>query len=223
MVRRLSIALAVSLWFMLSVSFANANPLDFLNFNYLKNGQQVGNFYDGGSSNPGVPNLGVTFSSSFYGLHSEFSNGGGAFLQDVTQTPIIFMEGATGSQVTGFMNVAGGFTTGIDFIYTAAFQQTATIWSGTSGTGTVLATISLAANDASCSNVGYYCNWSDAGVRFSGTAKSVTFSGPANTMGLTDITLGNSATAIPEPSSIYLLGIGIAGCCAQGLRRFLKA
>jgi hypothetical protein len=223
MVRRLSIALTVLLWFMLSVSFANANPLDFLNFNNLKDGQQVGNFYDGGSSNSGIPNLGVTFSSSFFGLHSEFSNGGGAFLRDVTQTPIIFMEGAIGSPATGFMNVAGGFTTGINFIYTAAFQHSVTIWSGAGGTGTVLATISLAANDASCSNVGYYCNWSHAGVRFSGTAKSVTFSGRADTMELTDITLGNSATAIPVPSSVYLLGIGLAACSAQGLRRFLKS
>lgn len=181
MVRRLSIALATSLWFMLSVSSANANPQDLLNFNSLRNGRQVGIFYPGGSSNSGVANLGLTFSSKFYGLQSEFSRDGGGFLQDVTMTPIIFVEGTSGSPVTGFINEDG----------------------------------------AGCS-LGHHCNESDAGIRLSGTAKSNTLSGPADTIGLRAITLGNSATAIPEPSSIYLLGIGIAACCAQYLRRFLK-
>lgn len=180
MVRRLSIALAISLWCMLSIPSANANPLDSLNFNSLKNGRQVGTFYAGESSNSGVANLGVTFSFKFYGLQSD-SHGGEAFSQDVTVTPIIFVKGTSDSPVASFMNVAG---VGCFFAY--------------------------------------HCHGSDGGLRFSGTAESDTFSGPANTMGLTDMTFGNTRTAIPEPSSIYLLAIGIAACCAQGLRRFLK-
>lgn len=221
MVRRLSIFLSVSLFFLLSVSFASADSVDFMNFNYLKDGQQVGTFYAGGSGNSGVPNFGITFSSNFYGLRSEFQGGSGAFMPDPTGTPVIFITGTNGSPVTGSMTVANGFSSGLNFLYSAAFQETVTVWSGANGTGTVLATIALAVNDGNCSTVSF-CNWTVAGGSFSGTAGSVTFSGPANTMGLTDITLGQSTSAIPEPSSIYLLGTGIVGCGVQGLRRFLK-
>jgi hypothetical protein len=179
--RRLSTALAVSLWFMLPVSFANASSLDFLNLNYLKNAQRLENLYPGRSSRPAFPHFGATFFSNFYGLHSEFSSRGGEFLQDVKITPAIFINSTSGLPVTGFMRMAG----------------------------------------AGCSNVSFFCSWSGAGVRFFDTTKSDTFSGPPNTIGLTNITLGSNATAIPEPSSIYLLAIGIAACCARGLR-FLK-
>jgi hypothetical protein len=221
MVRRVSTFFSLLLCFMLFASYASANSVDLLNFNYLRNGQQVATFYDGGSGNPNIPNYGVIFSSNFYGLRSEFQGGAGAFSPDPTSTPVIFIMGATGSLVTGTMNAMNGFSSGINFFYTAAFQETATIWSGANGSGTVLATITLSPNDGNCTGVGY-CNWTDVGLSFSGTAQSVTFSGPANGIGLSDITLGQSTTAVPEPSSIYLLATGIAGICGQGLRRFLK-
>lgn len=221
MIRRLSGFFTFLLSFMLLASYASANSVDLLNFNYLKNGQQVATFYDGGSGNPNIPNYGVTFSSNFYGLRSEFQGGAGAFSPDPTSTPVIFILGTTGSLVTGSMNAANGFSSGINFFYTAAFQETATVWSGANGTGTVLDTITLSANDVNCTGVGY-CNWTDVGLSFSGTAHSVTFSGPANGIGISDITLGQSTSAVPEPSSIYLLATGIAGICGQGIRRFLR-
>lgn len=221
MVRRLSSVLGLLSCFMLTSAFAGANSVDVLTFTGVKDGQQIGNFYNGGSGNPNIPNYGITFSSNIFGVQSEFLGGAGGFMPDATQTPAIFVMGKTGSPVTGYMNVAGGFGTGINFFYTAAFQETATVWSGANGTGTVLATISLASNDASCSTVSY-CNWTNVGLNFSGTAQSVTFSGPANGIGISDIVVGQTHSILPEPSSIYLLGTGMVGLCLKGLRRFRR-
>jgi hypothetical protein len=220
MIRRLSTIFAVSLLFLLSASFAGANSTELLTFSGLENGQLVGNFYNG-SGLASTPNFGVTFSSNIYALWPVSRGGSGNFSPTFFGTPAIFISGKTGSPAIGSMNVANGFTSGINFFYTAAFQETATVWSGANGTGTLLATITLSPNDGNCSPVSY-CNWTNIGLTFSGTADSVTFSGPANGMGISDITLGQGTTAIPEPSSIYLLGIGIVGICAKCIPRLVK-
>jgi PEP-CTERM motif len=218
---------------LLSVAPAFAGPIDLLNFNYLQDGQQVGNFYNGGGPS-NVPNFGVSFSSNFYGLRSECATGSsvgncipggpgsGAFLPTPTNTPAIFILGNTGTMATGSMNVSGGFSSGINFFYSAAFKETVTIWSGANGTGTVLATLTLTPNDGACGTGPAYCSWTSVGMTFTGTAGSVTITGPANGVGITDITLGSSVTALPEPSSFVLLGSGLLGLAVPRVRRMLK-
>jgi len=220
MVRRSSMTFALLVLFLLSASLAGASSVDLLTFEGLKNGQMVGNFYNGGGS-AATPNFGVTFSSSVYALWPVFEGGAGNFSATLLGTPAIFINGITGSSSIGSMNVTGGFNSGINFFYTAAFKETITVWSGANGTGTILATLAVGPNDSNCTTVGF-CNWSDIGLSFSGTAQSVTFSGPANTLGISDITLGQSTSAIPEPSSFYLLGTGLAGFCIQQLRRLRR-
>ena len=136
--------------------------------------------------------------------------------------PAIFIIGNTGQQATGIMNVANGFSNGLNFFYAAAFKETVTVWSGADGTGIVLATLALSPNNSSCSNGPAYCNWTAVGLTFNGSAKSVTFTGAADGIGITAITLGQSTTAIPEPSSIYLLGSGLFGITAYRVRRFFS-
>ena len=202
---------------MLSAVSASANSSFIMTFQGLGDLQPVGNFYNA--------NYGVTFSSNFISLLSDLNGGSGNFSQTPLGTPAIFINGITGSPATGIMNVGPGFSNGINFFFTAGFTggqtETVTIWSGANGTGTVLATLTLGNNDGSCTSPAY-CVWSNAGVSFSGTAHSVTFSGPADELGVTDITLGRSTTAIPEPSSIYLLGTGIAGVSLRRLRGYIK-
>lgn len=218
--RRVVSRAAVLPIFLLLTAFAFANSGELLSFQGLGSLQQVGNFYNG-SGLSGTPNYGVTFSSNFFGL----KNPPGVFAPTPTGTPAIFLcpTCMAGTPITGVMDVAPGFSNGLNFFYTAGFTngatETITIWSGVNGTGTVLATLTLSNNNGNCS----YCIWSDIGVKFSGTAMSVTFSGPADQLGLADITLGSSTTAIPEPSSIYLMGTGLGVVLLGGLRRLRRA
>jgi len=205
-------------------AFANSGEL--LDFQELGNLQAVGNFYNGGSGLSITPNYGVTFSSNFYGLRAALNGGAGNFASPPLNMPAIFMNGATGSPVMGTMNVTPGFSTGLNFYFTAGFTggqtETVTIWSGMNGTGTVLAIINLANNNGSCSAPAY-CSWSNIGASFTGTAHSVTFSGPANELGIADITIGASSTAIPEPSPIYLFGTGVILISLSKIRRMFGA
>lgn len=211
--------------FLSASAFANSGEL--LTFQGLGDMQSVGNFYNGAGLS-GTPNYGVTFSSNFFGLNPIMNGGSGnyaPFSLDSGDPHAIFISnsltGSAGLPVTGVMNVAGGFSSGLNFFFTAGFAlgqtETVTVWSGANGTGTVLATISLANNNAGC-GAPLYCNWSDASLSFKGTAQSVTFSGPSDELGLTEITIGSSNTAIPESPSIYLLGAGLVGVSLAKLR-----
>jgi len=225
MTRSISRAAFLSIVLILSAS-AYASSGELLNFSGLGDLQQVGNFYNG-SGLTSTPNFGVTFSSNFYGLLPAPA-GHGNYAKTPTGQPAIFICGATcgsgaGMMATGTMNVNSGFSSGLNFFYSflatkPGQTETVTVWSGANGTGTVLATISLSSN--ACSGPVFYCTWSTVGLSFSGTAHSVTFTGPADQLGLSDITVGSSSTAVPEPSSIDLLGTGLAGISLGSLRRY---
>jgi hypothetical protein len=216
MVRYFKLALTLSLLF-LPFASAHANSVELLNFIGLQSGQPVGTFYDGNGL-PGTPNYGIFFSSNFIGLRpSSSSLGGGGLGPDLTSTPYIYISNST---LPGVMNVENGFTSGLNFFYASLANENVTVWSGINGTGTVLASMTIS---ASCSGSPTGCLWFDTGLHFLGTAESVTFSGPGNSIGLSNITLGQSITAVPEPSSIYLLGIGLFGICAYQFRRIVRS
>jgi hypothetical protein len=209
---RASFMLGLLLLLGISSAVANSNPsAELLIFGGLQNMQEVGTTYSG-----------VSFSSNFLVLRAVGRNGSGAFAPDPTGTPIIFINGVTGSPATGIINVSAGFNTGIQFYFSAGFNETVTVWSGYNGAGTILATLALSPNNLPCTGFPSYCNWTSASLGFSGTAKSVTFTGPANGLGIADITLNSTSSAIPEPSSIYLLATGLGMMSFGRIRRFWK-
>jgi len=210
---------AILLLMVSSAAYAHSGEL--LNFQGLGDMQAVGDFYNGAGIS-GTPNYGITFSSNFLGLRSVYHGGSGAFAPNPTGTPAIFINGTTGANVTGYMNVNNGFSGGIQFFYTAAFSETVTIWSGANGTGTILATISLSPNNGSCTGFPTYCNWTSIGLNFSGSAKSVSFTGPADGIGIADITVGADTTAVPEPATLALLGTGLVGISSRRIRKFFR-
>jgi hypothetical protein len=196
----------------ISSALASSSPgAELLDFGGLQNMQQVGTAYRG-----------VSFSSNILVLRVVGRKGSGAFAPDPTRTPIIFINGVTGSPVTGVIDVAAGFSTGIQFYLTAGFGESVTVWSGYNGTGTILATLALSPNNLPCTGFPSYCNWTSASLGFSGTAKSVTFTGPANGLEIADIALNSTTSSIPEPSSIYLLATGLGAMGFGGIRRFWK-
>jgi hypothetical protein len=188
-----------------------------LNFAGLKDTEPVENFYNGGvggfGSTKGL-NYGITFSSNTLAIKSYLQGGSGSFVQTPVGTPGIFFTGTT----PGVMNSNAGFTNGVNFYYVAGTTVTVAVWSGSNGTGSVLATITLFPNSGGGCGANY-CSWTPIGLSFVGSGKSLSFSGPANLLGISDITVGSSQTAIPEPSSFLLLGTGIVGLYGRLRRR----
>ncbi|HVI10837.1 MAG TPA: PEP-CTERM sorting domain-containing protein [Candidatus Binatia bacterium] len=212
MLRRSLLASGFLFALLCAAPFASANSFDLLTFQGLKPGAPVANFYNGGSGVANTPNFGITFSSNVFAM---------PVLSTITPPPNSMPGIYFNSGTSAYMNVASGFQNGINFFYTATAVEVVTIWSGTSGTGTALATFVLSPNDSGCAGNGY-CNWTSIGISFSGTAQSVTFTGTANQLGLADMAVGQSKSVLPEPNSMILLATGMAGVFGQRLRRFIK-
>lgn len=213
-------------------------------------GLYADNFYDGGyagntsTSGPVVsggygpgPNLGFTLSTTAAVLQAGTSSTQGRF----QNLPTDAAPGDGNNQVLSFnttynsanpapntvlnvINFAAGFT-GVTFDYSFGNQnqnlQTAEVWSGQNGTGTLLDTIQLVlgtlpstqALNSSTTTISptshqyVFTAWSQASDNsFSGVAESVTFGTSANTSS-PDLEIDAfTVNAVPEPSTV-LAGI----------------
>jgi hypothetical protein len=190
---------------------ANAQVLTFAG---LQNLEPIDSYYDGGlggmGSGPG-PNYGITFTSDSLAVIQDGAGGTGNFESAPGGTTVAFF--LTGAGDT--MDKASGFNTGFSFYYSAVFAGSVNVYSGLDGTGSLLATLSLATTGNNGPAGNFYNMWVPVGVTFAGTAESAVFSGSANYIAFSDITLGSS-TAGNAPdhtgAGLYLLaGLGLAG------------
>ncbi|MBV9288035.1 MAG: PEP-CTERM sorting domain-containing protein [Hyphomicrobiales bacterium] len=189
-----------------------------LTFVGLENLEPILDYYDGGlggsGSGPG-PNYGITFGADSLAIISAADGGTGNFNGAPHDTIAFFLSGSG-----DVMDKASGFTTGFSFFYSSPFYTgTVTVWSGLDGTGTELASITLPATPSGGAGCVYtYCPWFPKGVKFSGTAESVVFSGVANYIGFGDVTLGSADPSTPEPSTWAMMLLGFAGLAFAGYR-----
>lgn len=203
---------------------ANADII-VLNFEGLQNSEGVLNYYDGGTgsdlSGPG-PSYGITFTSNGTAYISNQNGGSGGFAGNPSgDTAFAFVNNSQ----PAIMDVAGGFTTGFSFYY-SAINATGEIdiYSGLDGTGTILdsftppTTASGQGSNPVCVSDSF-CPFFAYGVDFSGTAMSVVLTGTENNVAFDDITLGSDLPDVPEPTALSLAGLGLASLLVISRRR----
>jgi hypothetical protein len=195
----------------------SASSITTLTFEGMQDQEQILDYYDGGlggdNSGPG-PSYGITFGPYALALISDAQGGSGNFSGQPSGKTALFFQNQP-SVANDVMNVAGGFSTGLSFYYTAIYAGgTVQVYSGANGTGSLLATLVLPQTPSTpgtppCNSTDAFCPWEPFGASFSGTAHSVVFAGAANQVGFDNLTLGSvSPVSTPEPESAWLLVIG---------------
>ena len=199
---------------------ASAAP-NTLTFEGLRDLEAIHGFYNGGTGSLGSSgtNYGVQFNSNSLAVIDSDSGGSGNIGNEPTPSTILFF--LTGS---ADLNYAPGFDTGFSFYYTTVgFSGTVNVYDNLNATGTLLGSINLAALGAGPGDpTGAFSNWAIGSLGFAGTARSIDFGGTVNQVGYDNVTFGSTdPNAIPEPASVALVGVALAGLSL--LRRRHKA
>jgi hypothetical protein len=186
-----------------------------LNFEGLGDLDEILQYYNGGLSSynfgPG-PNYGVYFGGTTLSVIDGDNGGSGNFANEPSPNTVMFFLSGGGA----VMNVPAGFTTGFSFYYTSAYPGTVYVYDGLDGTGNILVTApfpALPLGTIGGDPSGYFDNWQPFGVAFSGTAKSVAFTGVENQCGFDDVTFGSitpgPAGEVPISNWALFIGIGL--------------
>lgn len=175
-------------------AFASNFTVDFEKTWDYANGD-INNYYNGGAAadlSTGGPNLGVSFVNvsglSNDSLSTYYSNAPS-------------MQGVAYAHDTAYMNVAAGVVN-LSFWYSSLSDVTGavTAWSGINGTGTLLGSFDLTANNSGAT----WDTWNSVVFSYTGRAKSFDFSGSANVAAFDNI------STVPTPAAALLYGTGLA-------------
>ncbi|MDP1902474.1 MAG: PEP-CTERM sorting domain-containing protein [Rubrivivax sp.] len=144
---------------------------------------------------------GVNFGGAVQGLAND------SFTTYFTNAPSpvgVMFVAPGGTAADASMNVDGDFY-GLSFYYSSADASTdaVQVWSGTDGTGNLLASFSLVANATLGCTDSAYCHWDQLSASFGSAARSVTFADSTAAAAFDNIGV------IPEPSSVLLAGLAL--------------
>lgn len=206
-----------------SPASASFTYLDFENIAPYPNASdvQIKGYYGGGTSSIGTTgaNYGVEFTSE---ARLICLNTAGTNCSDASKGGLGIPSSAFGAlyfpDANPTMNVAGGFDTAFSFTYSAFDDGTTVdIYSGLDGSGTLLASLALAATPTGGCNdsISYgatYCAFDSASIPFAGTAMSVVFNGVPARQVFDDFAF-SARSALPEPATwaMMLAGFGAVG------------
>jgi hypothetical protein len=163
-----------------------------LTFEGLGNTDNILNFYNGGTSTQGFSgtNYGIYFGGNTLSIIDADVGGSGNFAWEPSPSTVMFF--LTGSAVMNFPN---GFQNGFSFYYTSSSQGTVYVYDGLDGSGNLLTSATFPAlplGTIGGDPTGYFDNWQPFGVSFSGTARSIDFTGVQNECGFDNITFGSA-------------------------------
>jgi hypothetical protein len=153
---------------------------------------------------------GVTF-TNVLGVSNDPANFGYYFNNAPSSQGVAMVQLDGITNTAAFMNVSAGvFSNGASFFFSTPSNVAGAVkaYSGLNGTGDLLGTLDLAANDD-----GSYSTWTQATVNFTGIAKSFDLSATAGLAGFDNVAIN----AVPEPESyaLGLVGLGLVGAIAR--------